>query len=143
MPHVDTKGSTRKKLHSWICMIPLMKEGSWLYVYDQDFKYKMLRIPLGGYLVIRDDVYHGGFCGSPGSVRMQITLIPKTDIGKFQYLKHVSKTVADKKGFYDPKPVKYDEAVVIFKEDIQKKLNTQSEDLETHYSDIDSIYAVL
>ena len=143
MPHVDTKGTTRKKLHSWICMIPLMKEGSWLYVYDQDFKYKMLRIPLGGYLVIRDDVYHGGFCGSPGSVRMQITLIPKTDIGKFQYLKHVSKKVADEKGFYDPQPVDYNESVVIFEEDVKKKLNTQSKELETHYSDINSIYSVL
>ena len=124
-------------------MIPLMKEGSWLYVYDQDFKYKMLRIPLGGYLVIRYDVYHGGFCGLPGNVRMQITLIPKTDIGKFQHLKHVSKKVADENVFYDPQPVDYNESVVIFEEDVKKKLNTQSKELETNYSDINSIYSVL
>ena len=64
-----------------------MKEGSWLYVYDLDFRWKMLRIPLGGYLVLRDDLYHGGFCGSAGNVRIQITLIPEDDINEFCYLR--------------------------------------------------------
>ena len=88
MPHIDHSVKTRKKKRrpAWIIMIPIMKEGSWLYVYDQDFECKMLRIPLGGYLVLWDNLYHGGFCGSPGNVSIQITLIPKPDIGKFCYL---------------------------------------------------------
>ena len=120
-----------------------MKEGSWLYVYDEDFKYKMLRIPLGVFLVIRDNIFHGGFCGSVNNVRMQITLIPKTDIGKFRWLTRVSKKVADKKGYYNPQPVDYCESVYIFDEDVKKKLKKQSTDLENNYSDIDTLYSVM
>lgn len=144
MPHVDSKVTRTKKnhLHSWICMIPLMKEGSWLYVYDQNFKSKMLKIPLGGFLVIRDDVYHGGFCGSDGNVRMQVSLIPKTGIDKFRYLSHVSKKIANEKGFFDPPAVNYNEAVWIFEEDVKKKLKTQREELDARYYNMDSLYSV-
>ena len=100
----------------------------------------MLRIPLGVFLVIWDDVYHGGFCGTVGNVRMQITLIPKTDIGKFQYLTHVSKKVAEKQGYYNPKPVNYCESVYIFDEDVKNKLKKQSTELANHYLEIDTIY---
>ena len=105
MPHIDRKVNTRKKkrLPTWIIMIPIMKEGSWLYVYDQKFDYKLLRIPLGGYLVIRDDLYHGGFCGSVGNVRIQITLIPEDQIDEFRYLNHVGHKIANEKRFLQPK----------------------------------------
>ena len=116
MPHLDHAVNMKKTncLESWIIMIPLMKEGSWLYVYDQEFRCKMLRIPLGAYLVVRNDVYHGGFCGTPGKVRMQITLIPKQYIDNFRYLQHASKKFGEEKGFFDPKAVDYSESVYIF-----------------------------
>ena len=141
MPHLDTSPSKKKdRLHSWICMIPLMKEGSWVYVYDEEFKYKLLRIPLGSYLVIRDDVYHGGFCGTSGNVRMQITLIPKSDIGKFQWLSHANKKVAEKQGFYHPKPVDYGESVNILDKFFTDQLKKQSDELAKDYLEIDSLY---
>ena len=144
MPHLDTLPNKKKdRLHSWICMIPLMKEGSWVYVYDEEFKYKMLRIPLGGYLVIRDDVYHGGFCGTGGNVRMQITLIPKSDIGKFQWLTHATKKVAEKQGYYNPKPVDYGESVNIFDDFFKDQLKKQSTELAKHYLEIDSMYRAM
>ena len=119
MPHLDTSPNTKKDiLHSWICMIPLVKEGSWVYVYDEQFKSKMLRIPLGGYLVLRDDLYHGGFCGSAGNVRIQITLIPEDQIDEFRYLNHVGHKIAAEKGFYDPKPIDYSDSVIIFGDDV-------------------------
>ena len=142
MPHIDRKVNTRKKksLPTWIIMIPIMKEGSWLYVYDRDFECKMLRIPLGGYLVLRDDLYHGGFCGTPGNVRIQITLIPQDDIDDFRQLKHVGNKIATEKGFYDPKPVSYDESVYIFNKDIKQKLMAQKTKLADSYSDIETLY---
>ena len=142
MPHIDHAVNTRKKKHlpTWIIMIPIMKEGSWLYVYDRDFECKMLRIPLGGYLVLRDDLYHGGFCGSPGNVRIQITLIPHDDINNFCYLYHVGPKIAAEKGFYDPKPVDYKESVYIFDEDVKQKLMAQKTKLEESFYDMETLY---
>ena len=144
MPHIDHKVNTRKKKRrpAWIIMIPIMKEGSWLYVYDQKFDYKLLRIPLGGYLVIRDDLYHGGFCGSVGNVRIQITLIPEDQIDEFCYLNHVGHKIAAEKGFYDPKPIDYSDSVVIFGDDVKEKLKAQKTDLAQDYSNIEDIYGV-
>ena len=119
-----------------------MKEGSWLYVYDQDFECKMLRIPLGGYLVLRDDLHHGGFCGSPGNVRIQITLIPEDDINEFRYLNHVGNKIATEKGFYNPKPVNYHESVYIFDDNVREKLNAQKRDLGGDYSWLQTMYGV-
>ena len=123
-------------------MIPIMKEGSWLYVYDQKFDYKLLRIPLGGYLVIRDDLYHGGFCGSAGNVRIQITLIPEDQIDEFCYLNHVGHKIANEKGFYNPKPINYNDSVYIFGDDVKEKLKAQKTDLARDYSNIEDIYGV-
>ena len=144
MPHIDHKVNTRKKKRrpAWIIMIPIMKEGSWLYVYDQKFDYKLLRIPLGGYLVIRDDLYHGGFCGSVGNVRIQITLIPEDQIDEFRYLNHVGHKIANEKGFYNPKPIDYNDSVVIFGDDVKEKLKAQKTDLAQDYSNIEDIYGV-
>ena len=142
MPHIDHKVNTRKKkrLPSWIIMIPVTKEGSWLYVYDRNFDSKMLRIPLGGYLVLRDDLYHGGFCGSDGNVRIQITLIPHDDINNFRYLYHVGSKISAEKGFYDPKPVDYKESVYIFDEDVKQKLMAQKTKLEESFYDMETLY---
>ena len=82
MPHRDLKDAGTR-LRTWIIMIPLMKEGSWLYEYNKEFTHKFLRIPLGGYLVLRDYIFHGGCDGCEGNVRMQITLLPKSDVDKF------------------------------------------------------------
>ena len=144
MPHIDHSVKTRKKkrLPAWIIMIPIMKEGSWLYVYDQKFDYKLLRIPLGGYLVIRDDLYHGGFCGSVGNVRIQITLIPEDQIDEFRYLNHVGHKIATEKGFYNPKPINYNDSVYIFDDDVKEKLKAQKTDLAEDYSNIEDIYGV-
>ena len=144
MPHIDHSVKTRKKKRrpAWIIMIPIMKEGSWLYVYDQKFDYKLLRIPLGGYLVIRDDLYHGGFCGSAGNVRIQITLIPEDQIDDFRYLNHVGHKIANEKGFYNPKPINYNNSVYIFGDDVKEKLKAQKTDLAQDYSNIEDIYGV-
>ena len=144
MPHIDRKVNTRKKkrLPTWIIMIPIMKEGSWLYVYDRDFDSKMLRIPLGGYLVLRDDHQHGGFCGSAGNVRIQITLIPEDQIDEFRYLNHVGHKIANEKGFYNPKPINYNDSVYIFGDDVKEKLKAQKTDLAQDYSNIEDIYGV-
>ena len=144
MPHIDHKVNTRKKKRrpAWIIMIPIMKEGSWLYVYDQKFDYKLLRIPLGGYLVLRHNLYHGGFCGSAGNVRIQITLIPEDQIDEFRYLNHVGHKIAAEKGFYNPKPINYNDSVYIFGDDVKEKLKAQKTDLAQDYSNIEDIYGV-
>ena len=144
MPHIDHSVKTRQKKRrpAWIIMIPIMKEGSWLYVYDQKFDYKLLRIPLGGYLVIRDDLYHGGFCGSAGNVRIQITLIPEDQIDEFRYLNHVGHKIANEKGFYNPKPINYNDSVYIFDDDVKEKLKAQKTDLAKDYSNLEAIYGV-
>ena len=122
-------------------MMPLMKKGSWLYVYNQDFRCKMLRIPLGGYLVVRDDVYHGGFCGLVGNVRMQIPLIPKQYISNFCYLQHASNKVGKEKGFFYPKAVDYGKSVHVFLKDVTNKLTAQKNELETYYPVMDKLYS--
>ena len=124
-------------------MIPVTKEGSWLYVYDRNFDSKMLRIPLGGYLVLRDDLYHGGFCDSDGNVRIQITLIPHDDINNFCYLYHVGSKISAEKGFYDPKPVDYKESVYIFDKDVKQKLKAHNKELADNYSDMETLYGVV
>ena len=100
----------------------------------------MLRIPLGGYLVLRDDLYHGGFCGPAGNVRIQITLIPHEDINDIRYLNHVGSKISAEKGFYDPKPVDYNKSAHILNEDIKQKLMAQKTKLADSYSDIETLY---
>ena len=49
--------------------MPLFSAVSYLYIWDDDGKRKKLVwIPLGSFLVLRDDLWHGGLCGGAGNV---------------------------------------------------------------------------
>ena len=68
-PHQDCQVTPDNP--SWIFHVPLCKGGSYLYIWEDDCKVKKLVwIPLGSFLVLRDDVWHGGLCGGAGNVRV-------------------------------------------------------------------------
>ena len=68
-PHQDCQVTPDNP--SWIFHVPLCKGGSYLYIWEDDRKEKKLVwIPLGSFLVLRDDVWHGGLCGGAGNVRV-------------------------------------------------------------------------
>ena len=55
--------------HSWIFHVPLCTSGSYLYIWGEDSKEKKLVwIPLGSFLVFRDDVWHGALRGGVGNL---------------------------------------------------------------------------
>lgn len=88
-------------------MVPLLLERSWLYVYDREMNDNMLHIPFGGYLVLRDDIYHGGFYDTPGNIRMQITLLHKNYFDSFAYLLHANPRITERRGLFEPLAVNY------------------------------------
>ena len=66
-PHLDcdvTPGN-----HDWISHMPLCTSGSYLYIWDEVGTDKnLVFIPLGSFLVLRDDVWHDGLCGGKGNL---------------------------------------------------------------------------
>ena len=68
-PHLDCVVTPNN--HSWIFHVPLCTSGSYLYIWNQDGNdKKLVWIPLGSFLVLRDDVWHGGLCGGTGNLRV-------------------------------------------------------------------------
>ena len=71
MPHLDCAMHANK--HSWIFHVPICKHGMYLYIWDVDapgLKKTLVHIPFGSFLVLRDDVWHGGIIGGEGNVRV-------------------------------------------------------------------------
>ena len=53
--------------------MPTCKHGMYLYIWDVDapgLKKTLLHIPFGSFLVLRDDVWHGGIIGGEGNIRV-------------------------------------------------------------------------
>ena len=69
LPHLDCEA--KKENHSWMCHVPICISGIYLYVWDDLGNTKqLLKITLCGFLVLCDDLMHGGMCGGPGNVRV-------------------------------------------------------------------------
>ena len=78
-PHLDMRSNRYPEKVEWIVHFPLSRKGEYFYIYTGDWmgNYTLLHIPLGLFLVLRSDVYHGGFGGGKGNVWMYITFEPK------------------------------------------------------------------
>ena len=72
MPHQDC--DCRNNQHSWIFHVPINKDGSYIYIWDVSdplgLKKTLVHIPLGSFLVLREDVWHSGIVGGEGNVRV-------------------------------------------------------------------------
>ena len=72
MPHQDC--DCRNNQHSWIFHVPINKDGSYIYIWDVTdplgLKKTLVHIPLGSFLVLREDVWHSGIVGGEGDVRV-------------------------------------------------------------------------
>ena len=70
MPHQDCE-CNENDIHSWIFHVPICARGSYIYIWDVENMHKTLvHIPLGSFLVLREDVWHGGIVGGEGNVRV-------------------------------------------------------------------------
>ena len=70
MPHQDCE-CNENNIHSWIFHVPICARGSYIYIWDVENMHKTLvHIPLGSFLVLREDVWHGGIVGGEGNVRV-------------------------------------------------------------------------
>ena len=69
LPHLEWE--VKEENHGWIFHVPICSSGRYLYVwgYLENTK-QLLKILSGGFLVMHDDVIHGGICGGPGNVRV-------------------------------------------------------------------------
>ena len=72
MPHQDC--DCLKNQHSWIFHVPINENGSYIYIWDVtdglELKKTLVHIPLGSFLVLREDVWHSGIVGGEGNVRV-------------------------------------------------------------------------
>ena len=57
----------RGNAHSWIFHVPNCARGSYIYI---GLKKTLVHIPLGSFLVLREDVWHSGIVGGEGNVRV-------------------------------------------------------------------------
>ena len=50
----------------------------WIFVYSEmdDDHHKLLHIPFGFFLVLQDDVWHGGFCGHAENLHLHANIWP-------------------------------------------------------------------
>ena len=81
IPHWDTEPS--KDRYGWIVHFPLTKEGSHINIWDESGQdCETFFIPFGGFLVLRDDVAHGGVFGDRGNLRAHLMMLPKKDVGQ-------------------------------------------------------------
>ena len=70
MPHQDCE-CNENNIHSWIFHVPICARGSYIYIWDVENMHKTLvHIPLGSFLVLCEDVWHGGIVGGEGNVRV-------------------------------------------------------------------------
>ena len=70
-------------MHGWIVHFPLTKEGSHINIWDESGEdCETFFIPFGGFLVLRDDVAHGGVFGNRGNLRAHLMMLPEKDVGQ-------------------------------------------------------------
>jgi len=71
IPHLDVNVKSMDR--SWIYHAPLCHSGSYIYVWKSgngDMERKLIKIPFGSCLILRDDVWHGGIVGGKGNIRL-------------------------------------------------------------------------
>ena len=57
-------------------MLPIACEQNQLLIYNDALTDKwLIHIYVGTMFMLRNDVYHGGCCGSPGNIRLQVSII--------------------------------------------------------------------
>ena len=95
-------------------MVPLAREGSWLFIYNDELTQKrLINIPFGSCFILRSNVLHGGCCGSPGNTRLQVSFILHKMMDNYKELGHVDGRICFEKGFYDPPEVDYTKSVCL------------------------------
>ena len=89
MPHLDIDRSGG--MASWIFHSPLCHEGSWIYIWADGKggkEKKLVKIPFGSVLVLRDDVWHGGVIGGRGNVHFHGAIIASEDLNSASKLRN-------------------------------------------------------
>ena len=70
MPHQDCK-CNENNIHSWIFHVPICARESYIYIWDvENMHNTLVHIPLGSFIVLCQDVWHGGIVGGEGNVRV-------------------------------------------------------------------------
>ena len=145
MPHYDKNlvGKRNHNVFSYIIMVPLAREGAWVFIYDSNGDDLFLHIPFGSYFVLRDDVMHGGWCGSSGNTRLQISFIYRDYLDNFRYLLYINEEVALEKGYFHPPPIDYKKALCIVPPDFKDRLDQQMEEMEEEYCGMENFWPSL
>ena len=125
MPHQDC--GCLNDMHSWIFHVPINENGSYIYIWDVTnplaLKKTLVHIPLGSFLVLREDVWHSGIVGGEGNVRVHGGIFEPYAFGTSSQLVYppVSKDIihnlkAYKRGFdavHNKDPIDYENAVTM------------------------------
>ena len=70
MPHRDCE-SNENNIHSWVLHVPIRAPGSYIYILDVENMHKTLvHIPLGSFIVLREDWWHGRISGGESDVKV-------------------------------------------------------------------------
>ena len=145
MPHYDNNlvGKRNHNSFSYIIMVPLAREGAWVFVYNSKGDDVLVHIPFGLYFVLRDDVMHGGWCGSSGNTRLQISFIYRDYLDNFRYLQYINEEVALAKGYFHPPPIDYNKAEGILPKNYEHRLGQQMKEMEEEYWGMENFWPSL
>ena len=145
MPHYDNNlvGKRNHNSFSYIIMVPLTREGSWVFVYNSNGDDVLVHIPFGSYFVLRDDVMHGGWCGSSGNTRLQISFIYRDYLENFRYLQYINEKIASAKGYFHPPPIDYNKAECILPITYERRLGKQMKEMEEAYLGMENFWPSL
>ena len=73
-PHFDLPKPQRKQ--SYMIHISMQREGSFLSIFDEDtMSHRFVYVPFGTYLALRGDVWHSGFFGRRGNLRLHLVIL--------------------------------------------------------------------
>ena len=125
MPHQDC--DCRNNLHSYIFHVPINEDGSYIYLWDVSdplgLKKTLVHIPLGSFLVLREDVWHSGIVGGEGNVRVHGGIFEPYAFSTTSQLiyppvrkEDIPNVKAYKKGFdavHNKDPIDYENAVTM------------------------------
>ena len=136
VPHRDysVPPNIEPEQHGWIATIPLAREGSWLFIYNDELtEKKLVHIPFGAVFTMRSDVYHGGCLGSMGNFRIQISFVVHHMAEYYRELGHVKRTICIDNGIFDTEDVNINCALSLVNQDTTNDLTVKAKKIEDNY----------
>ena len=136
VPHRDYRvdANFEPEQHGWIATIPLAREGSWLFIYNDELtEKKLVHIPFGTVFTMRSDVIHGGCLGSVGNCRIQISFVVNYMAENYRELGHVRRCMCINNHIFDTDDVNTHRALSLVNQETTRELTSKALEIEDNY----------